>query len=159
MKPSTPDPARLPFVGLCLTAALALVLPLVSWQTPAMPPRTGETADGPPEPPRIERFAGGKVQRGETLYRQNCASCHRADLKGRCMAPSLLGTTGYMADEAIVAHARKIGATMCCARHIGNLTDVDFADIVAYFHAVDGDAAVRRRAEKAPGGGGCGCAR
>jgi hypothetical protein len=75
------------------------------------------------------------------------------------MAPSLLGVTRHMGDEAIVAHARKIGETMCCARHIGHLTDADFADILAYFHAVDRDPAVRRRAEQAPARGGCCCGR
>jgi hypothetical protein len=60
-----------------------------------------------------------------------------------------------MSDEGIVAHARKIGETMCCARHIRSLTDADFADIVAYFHAVDTDASVKRAAERAGGATGC----
>ena len=75
------------------------------------------------------------------------------------MAPSLRGVTGHRTDEAIVAHARKIGETMCCARHIRGLTDGDFADIVAYFHAVDRNAAVRRRADQAGAGRGCCCSR
>jgi hypothetical protein len=62
--------------------------------------------------------------------------------------------TGRRSDEAVVAHARKIGRTVCCARQIGKLTDRDFADIVAYFRAVDRDPAVRPRAEQArPGKG------
>jgi hypothetical protein len=73
------------------------------------------------------------------------------------MAPSLLDVTKHMTDEAIVAHARKIGETMCCARHIRGLTDGEFADILAYFHAVDQDPAVRRRAAQAGAGGGCCC--
>jgi hypothetical protein len=68
-----------------------------------------------------------------------------------------VGITGHMRDEAIVAHARKIGETMCCARHIRNLTDAEFTDIVAYFHAVDTDPGVKRRAERASGGSGCCC--
>jgi hypothetical protein len=75
------------------------------------------------------------------------------------MAPSLVGVTRHMTDEAIVAHARKIGETMCCARHIRNLTDAEFTDIVAYFHAVDTDPPVRRPAERAGGGSGCCCSR
>jgi mono/diheme cytochrome c family protein len=98
-----------------------------------------------------------KWQKGEALYRQNCASCHGADLKGRCMAPSLVGVTRRMADDRIVAHARKIGETMCCARHIRNLTDDQFADIVAYFHALDTNPAAKRGAEEAGQGAGCCC--
>jgi mono/diheme cytochrome c family protein len=131
---------------------LVLVLPLVAWQTRAAP-------DAPAPPPQVARFEGGKWQRGEVLFRQNCASCHRADLKGRCMAPSLIGVTRHMADEGIVAHARKIGETMCCARHIRNLTDAEFTDIIAYFHAVDTDPAVKRRAEGQGTGVGCCCGR
>ena len=75
------------------------------------------------------------------------------------MAPSLLGVTKHKSDKAIVAHARKIGETMCCARHIRNLNDREFADIVAFFHAVDNDPAVRRRVEGTTSGGGCCCFR
>jgi hypothetical protein len=64
-----------------------------------------------------------------------------------------------MGDEAIVSHAQKIGETMCCARHIGKLTDADFADILAYFHAVDTDPAVKRRAQGQSPGVGCCCGR
>jgi hypothetical protein len=75
------------------------------------------------------------------------------------MAPSLVGVTRHMTDEAIVAHARKSGEAMCCARHIRNLTDAEFSDIVAYFHAVDTDPAVKRRAGRAGGSVGCCCPR
>jgi cytochrome c len=104
------------------------------------------------------RYTGGKWQQGETLYRQNCARCHAPNWQGRCMAPSLVGVTRHMTDEAIVAHARKIGETICCARHIRSLTDAEFTDIVAYFHAVDTDPAVKRRAER-EGGSECCCNR
>lgn len=107
---------------------------------------------------REARFSAGSWQRGETLYRRNCAGCHRTDLQGRGMAPSLLGVTRHMEDEQVVAHARRIGETMCCARHILRLTDAQFADIVAYFHAVDRDPGVRRRATRAAVGTGC-CSR
>ena len=73
------------------------------------------------------------------------------------MAPSLLGVTRRMTDDAIVAHARRIGETMCCARHIGKISDAEFADIVAYFYAVDRDPEVGRRAAGARGKGGCCC--
>ena len=105
------------------------------------------------------RFAGGRWQRGETLYGQNCARCHRADLTGRCMAPSLRDVTKHISDKAIVAHARKIGADDVLRRQIGDLSDGEFADIVAYFHAVDEDPAVGRCAGKAGAGGGCCCGR
>lgn len=75
------------------------------------------------------------------------------------MAPSFVGVTRRMTDEGIVAHARKIGETMCCARHIRRLADAEFTDIVAYFHAVDTDPRVKRRAERAGGGIGCCCSR
>jgi mono/diheme cytochrome c family protein len=104
-------------------------------------------------------FTGGTWRTGEALFRQNCASCHGPNLKGHCMAPSLVGVTGHMTDTAIVAHARKIGETMCCARHIRHLSDRDFADIVAFFHAVDNDPAVRRRLKGATSGSGCCCFR
>lgn len=106
-----------------------------------------------------ERFASGLWQRGERLYEQNCASCHGTNLKGRGMAPPLLGVTGHMTDSGIVSHARKVGEKMCCARHILRLTDDEFADIIAYFHAIDGDAAVRRRVDQARSGVACCCSR
>ena len=99
------------------------------------------------------RFAGGDWRQGEILYRQNCAMCHSANLQGRCMAPSLVGVTRHMTDDAIVAHARMIGEKMCCARHIRKLSDDEFADIIAFFHAVDENLTVRQRA--AGGRGGC----
>jgi mono/diheme cytochrome c family protein len=120
-------------------------------------PKKVEYAKKKADPPA--RFAGGKWQQGEVLFRQNCASCHGTNLTGRCMAPSLIGVTRHMTDEGIVAHARKIGETMCCARHIRNLTDAEFTDIIAYFHAVDTDPAVKRRAEGQGPGVGCSCGR
>lgn len=73
------------------------------------------------------------------------------------MAPALIGVTRHMTDEGIVAHARKIGETMCCARHIRSVTDAEFTDIIAYFHAIDTDSGVKRRAERAGAGVGCCC--
>ena len=69
------------------------------------------------------------------------------------MAPSLLGVTRRMTDDAIVAHARRIGETMCCAWHIGKISDAEFADIVAYFYAVDRDPEEARRAAVRQGKG------
>lgn len=140
-----------PVVGLLLIASVVIAVVLAGPQRAAF--ATDNTVAD-----QKGRFTGGKWQQGETLYRQNCASCHRPNLKGRCLAPSLVGVTGHMTDEAIVAHARKIGETMCCARHIRNITDAEFSDIVAYFHAADTDPSVKRRAERA-GGGGCCCSR
>ena len=108
---------------------------------------------------RPERFGGGTWRRGERLYRQNCASCHSTNLKGRGMAPALLDVTRRMADEAIVAHARKIGEAMCCARQVLMLTDDDFADIIAYLHAVCSDSTVRHRADRLGGDAPCCCSR
>jgi hypothetical protein len=75
------------------------------------------------------------------------------------MAPSLQGVTRNMTDESIVTHAKKVGEAMCCARHILKLTDDDFADIIAYFHVVDGDSTARRRVERTGGDASCCCSR
>ena len=139
---------------LLLTAAAVMAVALGK---PGPSKSDAEQADAASD--RQGRFAGGKWQQGETLFRQNCAKCHGSNLAGRCMAPSLVGVTGRMTDGAIVAHARKIGETMCCAKHIRSLTDAEFRDIVAYFHAVDTDPAVKRRAERAGGSVGCCCSR
>jgi mono/diheme cytochrome c family protein len=141
-----------PLVGLLLTGSMLVAAVLTGAQ------RADSAADSTAVDQR-GRFTAGTWQQGETLYRQNCARCHAPNLQGRCMAPSLVGVTGHMRDEAIVAHARKIGETMCCARHIRNLTDAEFRDIVAYFHAVDTDPTVKRRAERASGSVGCRCSR
>jgi mono/diheme cytochrome c family protein len=141
-----------PLVGLLLTGSTVIAVAL------AGPQRAASAADSTGVDQR-GRFTGGKWQQGETLYRQNCARCHAPNLQGRRMAPSLVGVTGHLTDEAVVAHARKIGETMCCARHIRSLTDAEFTDIVTYFHAVDTDPAVKRRAERAGGGSGCCCSR
>ncbi len=141
-----------PLLGLPLIGSAVVVVLLTG-------PLRAESAPDSTAVGQRGRFTGGKWQQGETLYRQNCARCHAPNLQGRCMAPSLVGVTRHMRDEAIVAHARKIGETMCCARHIRSLTDAEFTDIVAYFHAVDTDPTVKRRAERAGGGSGCCCSR
>jgi mono/diheme cytochrome c family protein len=141
-----------PLVGLLLSGPKVVAAVLTG-------PQRAESAPDSTAVDQRGRFTSGKWQQGETLYRQNCASCHAPNLQGRCMAPSLVGITGHVADEAIVAHARKIGEAMCCARHIRNITDAQFTDIIAYFHAVDTDPAVKRRAERAGGSGGCCCSR
>ena len=104
-------------------------------------------------------FAGGQWQRGETLFEENCAKCHGANLRGGMMAPSLVDITKRMSDEGIVAHARKIGATMCCAQNILNLSDAQFGDIIAFLHADDSDSAVKGQVAKLGNGGMCGCTR
>jgi mono/diheme cytochrome c family protein len=146
MRPFPRLSLRASFVGLVLAAVAVNAVALAGRQAPAAPAAT-----------KGERFAGGEWAQGETLYRANCARCHGPNLAGKCMSPSLLGVTRRMTDSAIVAHARKIGETMCCARHLRAVTDREFADIVAYFHAVDKDPAVRRRAERAGAGSGCCC--
>ena len=139
-------------VPLLLTEVVgtAVMVAALALPSPAQPTTEGTAA-------HKSRFAGGKWQNGETLFGKNCASCHGPNLEGRCMAPSLLGVTRRMTDDAIVAHARRIGETMCCARHIGKISDAEFADIVAYFYAVDRDPEVGRRAAGARGKGGCCC--
>jgi mono/diheme cytochrome c family protein len=132
------------------TAVMVAALALPSWAQPTTAEAEGAAA-------HKSRFAGGEWQNGETLFGKNCASCHGSNLEGRCMAPSLRGVTRRMTDDAIVAHARRIGETMCCARHIGKISDAEFADIVAYFSAVDRDPEVGRRAAGASGKGGCCC--
>jgi len=149
--------ASFSLAGLALAGTVVLTMALPVPGTSAHlqhdQPATGRAAAAK----KAGHFAGGNWQRGETLYRQNCAGCHGADLAGRCMVPPLLAVTRHMQDQAIVAHARKIGETMCCARHIGKLTDGEFAHIVAYFHAVDNDANVRRGAGQASAGRRCCC--
>ena len=124
---------------------------------PVSPNASGASTKQPASATPAEKslFAGGEWQRGETLFEENCAKCHGADLKGRMMAPSLLEVTKWMSDEAIVAHARKIGATMCCAGNILNLTDAQFSDIVAFLHADDSDAAVAGQVAKLKDAGDC----
>lgn len=142
-----------PFAGLLL---IGLIVGGIAWsgERQAVTEEDRTKADSR----QAESFAGGDAKRGAALYRQNCASCHRTDQRGRCMAPSLLGVTRRMSDEEIVAHAREIGEMMCCARHIGKITDEEFADVVAFLHAVDGDAKLRRGIERS-GGRGCCCSR
>jgi mono/diheme cytochrome c family protein len=159
MRPRLRSLIPLSLVGLSLAGITAIASDPAGPQARQGPHRAGPAtnsagiaADQP------GRFAGGARRRGETLYRQNCSSCHGADLSGRGMAPSLVGVTRHMTDEGIVAHARMIGQMMCCARHIRNIADGEFADIVAYFHAVDSGPVTRRRhAGQASGGMRCCC--
>jgi mono/diheme cytochrome c family protein len=151
-------PSSRSFVILSSAAGFLLVLTVAVTVAPAGPARA-EPVSGRTTTDKSKPLTGGKWQSGEVLYRQNCASCHGPNLQGRCMAPSLVGVTRHLTDKNIVAHARKIGEKMCCARHIRTLTDAEFTDIVSYFHAIDTDRGVRRRAERAGRGAGCCCSR
>jgi mono/diheme cytochrome c family protein len=137
--------------GFCAGLFL-LIAGSVAARPTSQPSRVDPSTTGPnTEVPASGPYANGDDRRGRGLYAQNCAMCHGGNLEGRCMAPSLLGITDRMTDNAIVDHSRKIGQTMCCARHIGKLTDAQFADILAYFRAIDAgkarpdNAANRRR--------------
>lgn len=131
------------------------------WEKRSVSPRASGTLTEPPATAAAETsgFSGGEWRSGETLFEENCAKCHGANLNGGMMAPSLLDVTRRMRDEAIVAHARKIGGTMCCARNILNLTDAQFGDIIAFLHAVDSDSAVTRQVANLQNGGACCCSR
>ena len=120
--------------------------------------------DPRPTPPRRvprptkSRFAGGKWQNGETLFREELHRCHGPNLEGHAWPRRCWASPERMTDNAIVAHARRIGETISpCARHIGKISDAEFADIVAYFYAVDRDPEVGRGAAGARGKGGCCC--
>jgi cytochrome c553 len=129
------------------------------WEKQSVSP--GASREQPTRVPVAEtgRFNGGHWQSGQTLFEENCAKCHGASLKGRMMAPSLLDVTRRMSDKAIVAHARKIGDTMCCARSILNLSDAQFGDIVAFLHAVTANSVVRSQVAQLGNGGACCCIR
>lgn len=71
------------------------------------------------------------------------------------MAPSLIGVTGRMTDVQIIAKARQVGRTMCCARSILDLSDSQLHEITAFLHAADSSPNLSPRQEKAGGSMGC----
>ena len=130
------------------TAVMVAALALPS---PAQPTTEGTAA-------HKSRFAGGKWQNGETLFGKNCASCHGPNLEAGPHGPVVAGRHPWHDGRR---HRRPRsedrGDDGRLAPHIGKISDAEFADIVAYFYAVDRDPEVGRRAAGARGKGGCCC--
>lgn len=77
----------------------------------------------------------------------------RRESEGRRVGAPLLDVTRRMSDEAVVARARKIGDTMCCAGNILNLVRRAVWRYHAFLRAVDTNSAVSSRVAKLGNGG------
>ncbi len=73
---------------------------------------------------------GGAAQQGRQLYTQNCAACHGANLQGLAPgAPSLVGVTNRMADDAIRAIVTGGRGLM---RPVPDLSATDLSNLIAF---------------------------
>ncbi len=83
------------------------------------------------------------IQKGRQLFLANCAMCHGINAQSPCpMVPSLIGVTERMSPSEIIAHSRGLANSMCCARHLAQLSDSDYHSIIAYLRTLKPTAAV-----------------
>lgn len=77
----------------------------------------------------------GDQAAGKKLYRRNCRACHGATAKGASSYPRLVGLSeGYLIDKLERYRAGEVFGpnTPLMAQRVRQLTDQDFADVVAY---------------------------
>jgi alcohol dehydrogenase (cytochrome c) len=100
----------------------------------------GEQAARPAAAPSPALFTDAQATRGETLYRQSCASCHGAALTG-ASAPSLVGLrfeASWGDPRVTLDDLFFIVRTTMPPRSSGGLSAQDHADIFAHILKVNG---------------------
>jgi alcohol dehydrogenase (cytochrome c) len=98
-------------------------------------------AQRPPVRPPV--FTQAQVEAGSAAYKQQCATCHGAQLEGQHLAPSLTGDRfdrawrGKTAD-ALMFHVRRMPPKPGAAS--GGLSDETYASLLAYILQFNGQA-------------------
>jgi quinoprotein glucose dehydrogenase len=88
--------------------------------------------------------AGGAAQLGQRIYQQNCVVCHGANLQGVAPgAPSLVGVTNRMGDDAIRAIVTGGRGLM---RPVPDLSATDLTNLIAYLATTSPYGSARRGA-------------
>jgi mono/diheme cytochrome c family protein len=78
-------------------------------------------------------YTDAQASHGRQVFKENCAACHSADLKGKGKAPALVGEpfTDMWAGERVGRLFTKITGTMPRADP-GSLADDEYIDVLAY---------------------------
>jgi quinoprotein glucose dehydrogenase len=78
-------------------------------------------------------FTSAQARRGRRVYRENCASCHGAELKGGEMAPGIAGNDFWVfwTDIPIGSLFERIKVSMP-EDGPGRLSDKEYTDVVAF---------------------------
>ena len=78
-------------------------------------------------------YSEAQAERGEATYRKACARCHRDDLKGEELAPSLVGATFTFRwrDQGVSDLFASLRSSMP-PESPGSLSDQTYVDVVAF---------------------------
>jgi mono/diheme cytochrome c family protein len=81
-------------------------------------------------------YTAAQAKRGSSLYDENCAACHGADLKGQDPIPGLAGGDFQSHYKSVGDLFDKISMTMPAIAP-GSLTGPQVADVIAYMLSVN----------------------
>ncbi len=84
-------------------------------------------------------LAADQVERGQTVFRENCATCHGRDLGGESQFPALVGSAfeDRWAGKTLGELYTYVHDNMPLGQ-AGSLSDEQYADVVAYVLAQNG---------------------
>ncbi|YBU89285.1 MAG: c-type cytochrome [Candidatus Walczuchella monophlebidarum] len=54
------------------------------------------------KPIRAQNYINGNVEKGASLFKTNCTSCHSPDLTKKLIGPALYGVTGFINGSRII---------------------------------------------------------
>ena len=84
-------------------------------------------------------YTVAQAQRGRAVYVAQCEACHKADLRGEQMTPSLVGVSFAFRwnEKSLYDYLAGMRATMPQSAP-GGLSDAAYVDLVAYILAENG---------------------
>lgn len=84
-------------------------------------------------------YTAGQAERGRAVYVAQCEACHRADLRGEQMTPSLVGVSFAFRwnEKTLNDYLAGMRATMPQSAP-GGLSDAAYVDVLAYILAENG---------------------
>lgn len=84
-------------------------------------------------------YTDAQAERGKAVYVAQCAACHKADLRGEPMTPSLVGVSFAFRwnDQTLYDYLVGMRATMPQGAP-GGLSDAAYVDVLAYILAENG---------------------
>ena len=98
--------------------------------------------DAPTRSVRDGVYTAAQAERGRTVYVAQCEACHKADLRGEQMTPSLVGVSFAFRwnEKTLYDYLSGMRATMPRGGP-GGLSDAAYVDVLAYILAENGYAA------------------
>ncbi|MCY3814535.1 MAG: cytochrome c [Gammaproteobacteria bacterium] len=84
-------------------------------------------------------YTAAQAERGRTVYVAQCEACHKADLRGEQMTPSLVGVSFAFRwnEKTLYDYLAGMRATMPQSAP-GGLSDAAYVDVLAYILAENG---------------------